>query len=45
MLRVDRARGDEQFELFLGKNNIARVVLLLHQGLRFIGAVKILLLC
>ena len=30
MVSVDRARGDEQFKLFLGKNNISRVVLLLY---------------
>jgi len=29
MLPIDRARRDEQFELFLGKNNISGVVLFL----------------
>jgi len=34
MLPVDRARGDEEFELFLGMNNISRVVWLLRWGLQ-----------
>jgi len=29
-LPIDRACEDEHFELFLGKNNISRVMLLLH---------------